>query len=195
MCHASPYYHVLGRNPLNGLGLFLKHDDDEDIDEDNHEEEIMLHGEYTTNKSKSKSKAFKFHNGQGNQTSSIQLSSKQAARVSILKTQFMDVIFKSQQLLGLLGCIIQDLKKQKQSIINNGSFKKSTRQYCKSKSTINAKMPSATVAFKKSFCVFPMLIYYGMQQRTLSNCVGFCHCIFTSIIMNTYSNLIFKFIH
>ncbi|KAH7516056.1 hypothetical protein FEM48_Zijuj10G0094300 [Ziziphus jujuba var. spinosa] len=127
MCRASPYYHVFGRNPLNGLGLFLKRDD----------EEVII--DHTTNEPKSF--GGQIINGSADQTSSsTQLSPRKAARVSMLKSRFMDVISKSQQQLGLLDRGIQDLNKQKQPMINS-------RRCCiKTKATIQAPIGSATIA-------------------------------------------------
>ncbi|KAH7516067.1 hypothetical protein FEM48_Zijuj10G0095400 [Ziziphus jujuba var. spinosa] len=104
MCRASPYYHVFGRNPLNGLGLFLKRDD----------EEVII--DHTTNEPKSF--GGQIIHGSSDQTSSTQLSPRKATRVSMLKSRFMDVISKSQQQLGLLDRGIQDLNEQKQPKIN-----------------------------------------------------------------------------
>ncbi|KAH7515944.1 hypothetical protein FEM48_Zijuj10G0082000 [Ziziphus jujuba var. spinosa] len=140
MCRSGPFE----RNPLNQLGLFMKRDYS-DIEEDDDEEEVILCGDYATNKS-----LFHHDGGGGNirtSSSTPPLSPKQAARVSMLKSRFMDVISKSQQQLGLLDHHgIQDLKKPK--LMNKdgvGCFKRSSTQYCKSNATINAPIRGATV--------------------------------------------------
>lgn len=133
LCRSSIYY-VLDRNPLNRLGLFLKRDYSNDIDE-----EVVLCGDCTTDKPPS------FHrdaqiNGGDDGTLSVPLSPKQAARVSMLKSRFVDVISKSQKQLGLLDRCNGYLKKD-----TTGRFKRNyLSQNCKTKPTIKAPVGGAS---------------------------------------------------
>lgn len=94
------------RNPLlSRLGLSPKHEFDEHEDED---EKVIYGGDDQT-------------------TAYIPLfPSRQASRVAVLKSRFMDVISKSQQQLGLLdrGTCKDYINKQKPAIKSTPSFKK-----------------------------------------------------------------------
>ncbi|KAH7522613.1 hypothetical protein FEM48_Zijuj07G0157300 [Ziziphus jujuba var. spinosa] len=143
MCRSSPYYRVFGRNPLNGLGLFLKRDDD-DHDHD-HEEVVEVHQIANNNNNNTHNGGQIISNGcchdHTSSFSVLPLSRRKAKtdRISMLKSRFMDVISKSQQQLGLLH-----LNKQNQLLMTkkDATFKRSsTRHYFKTKPRINALIP------------------------------------------------------